>query len=394
MAPAEDVWITGVGATSAFGEGVEVLWRSLLAGDHAIRAVSLFDVSRHRTRLAAQAEASVVARREGRTDALARAAVREAIADAGDLSGAGVFWGTSTGGMFEGEQFYWRETSAKRGRVPVAPLACQPPGAPACTVARAIGTSGPVETIATACAASTMALEAALIALRGGEVDVALAGGSDGLCELTFGGFNSLRAVSESPARPFRPMREGLSIGEGAGALLLERAEHARARGARPLALLTAARSTCDSFHMTAPHPEGRGMAAAARGALEEAGVPAGDLALVNAHGTGTPHNDGAEWLALESALEGAASSTPVTATKGAVGHLLGACGALEAVVCVRALQEGVVPPTPGEGPVDPEAPVDLVLGEPRRLKGATALSQNLAFGGANAAIVIAGAPR
>lgn len=394
MASREVVWITGVGAASPFGEGVEVLWRALVAGDHAIRPLTLFDAARHRTGVGAEADVGRGGRREGRTDALARSAVVEAIADAGDLSEAGVFWGTSTGGMFEGEEFYWSEAGDRRGRVPVASLVCQPPGAPACTVARTIATSGPVETIASACAASTMAIEAALMSLRSGEVDVAVAGGSDGLCQLTFGGFNSLRAVSSEPARPFRPEREGLSIGEGAGALLLERAEHARARGARPLAILAGARSTCDAFHMTAPHPEGRGMSAAARGALEDAGIAAADLAFVNVHGTGTPHNDGAEWLALEDALGAAARSMPVTATKGAVGHLLGASGALEAVVCVQALRERLVPPTPGEGPVDPDAPVDLVLGAPRPIFGGAALSQNLAFGGANAAIVIAEAPR
>lgn len=390
-----EIWVTGIGAASPFGGGVRGLWDGAIAGARAFGEITLFDASRHRTRIAAECSVSATGRREGRTDALARLAAGEAVAGADDLGAAGVFWGTSTGGMLEGERFFWREAGPRRGRVPVGPLCAQPPGAPACTVARMIDTSGPVETLASACAASTMAIEAAVLALRAGEVDVALAGGSDGLCELTYGGFNSLRAVSEAPARPFRPDRTGLSIGEGAGALLLETDARARARGARPLAVLAGASSTCDSFHMTAPHPEGRGAGAALSAALADAQAGPADVAFVNTHGTGTPHNDGAEWHALGRAMGEDAGRVPVTATKGSVGHLLGACGALEAVLSIRALAAGEVPPTPGDEPVDPEAPVDLVQGAPRPLgdRRGIALSLNLAFGGANAAVAIAPVP-
>jgi 3-oxoacyl-[acyl-carrier-protein] synthase II len=246
-------------------------------------------------------------------------------------------------------------------------------------------------TLATACAASTMAIEAALDALRGGELELALAGGTDGLCQTTFGGFNSLRAVDEQPARPFRADRQGLSLGEGAGVLVLETEAHARGRGARILARLAGAASTCDAHHMTAPEEAAEGAARAMELALLDAGFTADAVDFVNAHGTGTPHNDAAEWRALQRVLGERAGRVPLTSTKGAIGHSLGACGALEAVVTVADLGRGRVHATPGLGPVDPAAAVDLVLGTARPLARAqVALSLNLAFGGANAALVFA----
>lgn len=407
------VWITGTGAVSPFGHGVASLWSGLLSGEPAIGSVGCFDATRHTTRIAGEVELTEPRRREGRTDSHARAAAREAAGAPGaigtpgapgvlgaSLANTGVFWGTSTGGMLEGERFWWDEQGPRRGRKAVAPLAAQPPGAPAASVARELGCGGPVTTFASACAASTMALEAALCALRRGEVAIAIAGGSDGLCELTYGGFNALRAVDAQPARPFRADRAGLSIGEGAGALLLETEDHARAHGRAALAVLAGAWSTCDAHHMTAPRPDGGGAAAAVRGALRDAGASPADVAFVSAHGTGTTHNDPAEWQALATVLGERARNVPVMANKGAVGHLLGACGALEAVVVVQALVERRLPPTPGGGPVDPETPVDLVLGDVRELPGGSrerarlGLSLNLAFGGANAAIVVAPAAR
>jgi 3-oxoacyl-[acyl-carrier-protein] synthase II len=234
-----------------------------------------------------------------------------------------------------------------------------------------------------------MAIEAAVASLRSGEVELVLAGGSDALCELTYGGFNSLRAVDERPTRPFRADREGLSLGEGAGILVLETLESAERRGAPVLVELAGCGSSCDAYHMTAPEPDGAGAARAIQAALAEAGIGSDAVDFVNAHGTGTPHNDNAEWRALMRIFGERAGRVPVTSTKGSVGHLLGACGALEAVATIQCMLEGRVHPTPGEGPVDEECPVDLVLGAPRVLERCdTALSVNFAFGGANSAIV------
>jgi 3-oxoacyl-[acyl-carrier-protein] synthase II len=232
---------------------------------------------------------------------------------------------------------------------------------------------------------------AALDALRAGEVEVAVAGGSDSLCQLTYAGFNALRAVSEEPCRPFRTARDGMSIGEGAAVLVLEPLARALARGARPLALLAGAGASCDAHHMTAPEASGAGAAAALSAALADAGIDPAEVVFVDAHGTGTPLNDAAEWRALERVFGPRARTLPVAATKAAVGHLLGSAGAIEAVATVLCLAAGEVHPTPGGGEIDPEAPAALVAGRPLPIAGragGAAVSINLAFGGSNAALV------
>lgn len=400
--------VTGIGAVSPFGPGVDALWEGLAAGEERIRPVELFSTEGHRTRLAAEVPelpeslpAGLVlprGSRPSRTDRFALHAAHEAWLMAGlplpAPPEAGLFLGSSTGGMYEGEEAYWRLRRTGPERARTKPFAPQPNGTPADAVAHAFGLSGPVEALATACAASTMALEAALDSLRAGEVRVALAGGADGLCQTTFGGFNSLRAVDEAPARPFRADREGLSLGEGAGFLVLETEADAASRGARPLAVLAGAGSTCDAFHMTAPCPEGSGAARAMRVALADAGVSPGAVGFLHAHGSGTPHNDQAEAAAIRAVFGERAATLPVTSSKGAVGHTLGSCGSLEAVITVLCLIHGRVHPTPGGGVVDPEARVDLVLGDPRAIDDARpALSLNLAFGGANAALILRKGP-
>ena len=234
-----------------------------------------------------------------------------------------------------------------------------------------------------------MAIGSALRALRRGDVDVALAGGSDALCQLTYGGFNSLRSVDELPSRPFRTDRMGLSLGEGAGVLVLEGAAHAARRGAAVVAVLSGEASTCDAHHMTAPQSEGTGAAAAIRLALADAGAAPGDVDFINAHGTGTPLNDAAEAAALRSVFGERARSIPLTSTKALIGHLLGSAGAVEAVVTIFCLLHREVHPMPDAGAADPELGLDLVIGVPRPLSRARcAISTSLAFGGANAALV------
>jgi 3-oxoacyl-[acyl-carrier-protein] synthase II len=393
--------VTGMGAISPFGRGIGALWRGLEAGECAIRELDVFDPRSHRTHLAGQAtpppgergKPSAVARLT-RSERFALAAAREAWSDAGlDVAGnrarVGVFFGSSTGGMLEGETYFTRRALQGRRSARASRLAAQPTSGPAAAIARELSIRGPVETNASACSAATMAIEAALNALRTSEIEIAIAGGADSLCQLTYGGFNSLRAVDTEPARPFRADRAGMSLGEGAGVLILEIEDDAAQRGIRPRVELAGAASTCDAFHMTAPDPEAQGAARAMLAALADAGATSEDVAFVDAHGTGTPHNDAAEWRALQRVFGERAGSIPVTAIKGSIGHLLGACGALEAIATVLGLLERRVHPTPGEGAIDPAAAVDLVLGAPRPIPHArAALSLNLAFGGANAALV------
>lgn len=398
------VVVTGMGAVSPFGAGSSALWSALRAGEASMAPLKLFAAEGHRTGLAAVVppealelppELSAHGRHLSRTDRFALISAWEAWRMAGlDLAAEqaaawGLFFGSSTGGMFEGENGYWRMQAAGPERTHASDFRAQPNGSPADAVARAFGLGGPVEVLATACAASTMALEAALDAIRGGEVELALAGGADGMCQTTFGGFNSLRAVDPEPARPFREDRMGLSLGEGGAMLVLETEHHAKARGATILAVLEGAASTCDAHHMTAPHPEGDGAARAMNAALADADLRSSGIGFVNAHGSGTPHNDEAEAKAFARVFGDATGQLPVTSTKGAVGHMLGSCGSLEAVVTILCLREGLVHPTPGAGNVDPAAPVDLVLGEPRAVDAGAALSVNLAFGGANAALIV-----
>ena len=402
--------VSGLGAVSAFGKGMDCLWDGLQSGESAFSPVRLFDVLPHRTRLGGQVPQDDDPRlcppnsRSSRSDAFALDAAREAwrcagLADHQDRQRVGVFLGSSTGGMLEGEEFFAALSSAnasrgRQGPVHVSHMASQPCSSPAECVARELGLGGPVESLASACSAATMALESALSALRTAEVDVAVAGGADGLCQLTFGGFNCLRAVDDAPARPFRVDRAGLSLGEGAGVLVLEREEDARRRAAPALERqawveLAGAGSSCDAYHMTAPDPEAKGAVQALRAALEDACLSPDDVDFIDAHGTGTPHNDEAECHALREVFGQRLARLPLTANKGAVGHLLGACGGLEAAVTARALLEGRVPPTPGSGKLDPEE-IDLVLGAARELdRTRSAVSLNLAFGGANAAVVL-----
>jgi 3-oxoacyl-[acyl-carrier-protein] synthase II len=407
------VVVTGLGAVSGYGWGVEALWAGLLSGEPAIGAVSRFDARRHRTQIAAEvpARASGSSRRDMRSlsDEYALASAREALAHAGlgeDFARAtdggrgrrvAVLFGSSTGGMLEAESFYADATRAagRERRASLHDLVSHPTSGPADAVARAFSCHGPVRTLSSACASASLALGEGLDALRDGEVDLVLAGGSDSLCQLTYAGFNSLRAVDERPCRPFRGDRQGLTLGEGAAVLVLERAADAALRGAPALAELVGFGATCDAHHMTAPDPSGSGVARAIRQALGEAEVALDGVAFVNAHGTGTPLNDAAEWAALRAVFGERVSSLPVTSNKGAVGHFLGSAGAVEAVVTVRSLLERRVPVTPGDGDVDVDAPVWLVRERPFEIDRGSdhGLSTNFAFGGSNAALVFRAGP-
>jgi len=398
--------VTGLGAVSAAGWGVAALWPALREGRTALGPFSRIDHTRHRTHVAGQVPDAPFSARLPRhlarlsfSERFALFAAREAVADAG-LAGpledgpVGVFFGTSTGGLLESEWYLDRFWQGNGGRAALNLMAGHQLNAPGDAVARHLRVTGPVETISSACASAALAIAAALRALQEGEVELAIAGGSDCLCATTYAGFNSLRSVDESPCRPFGQDRGGLSLGEGAGVLVLEPLERARTRGARVRAQLLGAGASCDANHMTAPLESGQGAAAAIAGALADASTGPEQVGYVNAHGTGTPLNDAAEWAALVTAFGDRAPRVPVSATKSIVGHLLGSSGAIEAVATVLCLEAGEAHPTAGDGPVDSRLKVDLVRGEPRRLSGdPAALSTSLGFGGANAALVFARGP-
>ncbi|MFV2072274.1 MAG: beta-ketoacyl-[acyl-carrier-protein] synthase family protein [Thermoanaerobaculales bacterium] len=395
------VVVTGIGAVSAFGWGVGSLQAGMQSGKTAIGDAKDFDTARHRTHVAGEVPAAPKEiqssihdwARLSRADRFAVAAAEEALRHA-DLAvqgpHCGVYWGGSTAGMLECEEYIARVLNVRPGSPHLRLLGSQQLNGPGDAVARALGVAGPVQNFSSACASGGLAIGAAVDAVQIGEVETAIAGGADSLCQLTYGGFNSLRSVDGYPCRPFRADRAGLSLGEGAGVLVLETPDHAEKRGGHPLAEVRGFGASCDAHHMTAPHPEGDGILAAMEDALSAAGLEPSELGFINSHGTGTPHNDSAEARAYSRLLGNCRAEVPLTATKALVGHVLGAAGALEAVATVIALVEAVIHPTPGKEAADPDLGVDLVVGKERPLEDKMiGISTNLAFGGANAALVL-----
>jgi 3-oxoacyl-[acyl-carrier-protein] synthase II len=376
--------MTGCGVQSPVGLGVPAFWEALLGGRSAARAIARFPADDLTPNVAAE-----VAWDDGDVDragALALRAAAEALADAGFDPGAvdparlGIALGTTLGGMAIFEAWEGASTT-------VAGIDRVPYYAPAVRLARHVGARGPVATPQLACASGTHAVALGASWIRAGRADVVLAGGTDLLCRFVVAGFNCLRATSDT-ARPFDRRRKGLVLGEGAAVVVLESDAHARARGARVRAWVSGLGAAADAIHMTAPDREGAGAARAIRTALDDAGATPADVAFVSAHGTGTPYNDAMEAAALTRVF--GAGRVPVDSIKGAIGHTLGAAGALEAVVCARVLETGLVPPTSGLEDVDPAcASLDLVYGEPRRVDARTVVSTSSGFAGANAALVL-----
>jgi len=388
------VAVTGLGAVTALGPDLESFARGLRAGTCGVRDVTLFDASAYRTKLAAQAPEPAPsaitdeAAAASRPDQFGLQAAREAIAHAGLdgradlLARAALVVGTGTGGATITEGYY-RAWSRGEQR-PARDLVPHQPCSVTDLIARHLDVRGPRTTIMTACSSSATAVGYAADRIRLGHADVALAGGAEGLCRLTFAGFASLRATSTEPCRPFDAERKGLNLGEGAGMLVLEEYEHARARGAEVLAIFAGYGVTADAHHMTAPHPEGDGAARAMRAALADAGLDASQVGYVNAHGTATPYNDSAETAAIKAVLGARAPSVPVSSIKSMVGHTLGAAGAIEAVASVLTLARNFIPPTVNLRTPDPAFGLDYIPGAARDVKVDVVLSNSFAFGGNN----------
>ncbi|HEV8268089.1 MAG TPA: beta-ketoacyl-[acyl-carrier-protein] synthase family protein [Thermoanaerobaculia bacterium] len=389
-----EVAITGLGAVTVFGQGVGALWNGLLSGASGLAPVTLFDATRFAARCAAEVKAPPPDP-EGETvergHLLALGAAREAL---GSLDGgfggpgAAVVVGTTLGGnrLFTSWLDARRAGQGEGG----AALPASTMSSATKLLARRFGARGPAWTVSVACASGTAAIGLAAELVRSGEVDRALAGGYDALSEFVFAGFDSLRALSTTTVRPFDASRDGLGLGEGAGFVLLEEAESASRRGAEVLALVSSYASASDAHHMTRPAPEGDGLVRALRGALEAAGVAASEIAFISTHGTGTVFNDRMEASAFTRFFGERAMELPMNSIKGAVGHTLGAAGALEAVMAVLGLRYGLLPPTANLLARDPALALDLVAHEPRRVASPRyALSTSSAFAGNNAALVL-----
>jgi 3-oxoacyl-[acyl-carrier-protein] synthase II len=395
--------ITGLGAVSALGGDVAALRAALADGRCGIGLLTLF-AHQGRCQTAAQVpEAASGAvgdlpvatlRRLSRPDRFALAAAAEACRNAGLETGtrrtAALFVGATTGGLFETEDAYRRRRAGAERRFRLSRMLGTPIATAAAAVSQAFGIFGPQAVLSTACSSSALAVGLAGDAVRRGEVRVAVALGTDGLCRLTYAGFDALQALDPDRCRPFDRARRGLSLGEGAAALVLEDADHARARGARPRAVLLGYGTASDAHHVTAPHPEGAGALAALRGALAAAGLKPEAVDYVNAHGTGTPQNDAVEVAALRTVLGARLARIPVSSTKSQLGHCLGAAGAIEAAVTVLALEDGLVPPTATLREPEPAwADLDLVPTPGRRARLGVALTSSCGFGGHNVTLVL-----
>ena len=397
------VVVTGMGAITAAGPDVAAL-RVALHGEHTcIGDVTLFETDGLRTHIAGEVRTMRASRllprvaraRASRSDRFALLATEEALAHGGlelpfaDPARIGVAIGSSTGGMLETESYYRARLAQERPRGLRKRLAAATVAAPTDLVAAALGTRGPRLSPSTACSSGAIALAMAASWIRAGRVDVAIAGGSDALARMTYTGFHALQALSSEPCRPFDRERRGLSLGEGAGIVILESEAHARARGARILAELAGAGLSCDASHPTAPHGEARGAVLALEAALREAGASPADIDYVNAHGTGTVQNDASETFALRRVLGAAAERVAVSSTKALIGHLLGAAGAVEAIITILAIEDGWAPPTLHLRDADPACDLDYVPNVGRRLAITAALSNSYGFGGNNCSLVL-----
>ncbi len=390
--------MTGAGIICAIGRNKEEVWKSICESRAGIGKLTRFPGETFPTAIAAEVDEEIApilkirkrdARRLSRTDSLAVIAAREALDEANrngsplPLGRAIVSTGTSTGGLVEGEEYYFRRLVAGRRRAPASRVLQQPTSGPSDAIARVFHLGGGVVSNATACASGGAAIGMAADYLRSRHADVAVAGGSDALCRLTYSGFNVLQAVDPQPCSPFGADRKGITLGEGAAYLVLERWDDALARGAKILAEFCGYGASCDAHHPTAPAEDGRGAESAMRAAMLESDAAAVDY--INAHGTGTLLNDSSETRAIVSAV---GAGVPVSSSKSYFGHTLGAAGGVEAVISVMALQNQIAPPTLRLKKAADDCRLDYIPETPRPMAMTSVLSNTFGFGGSNVSLM------
>ena len=404
------VVITGLGVVASLGFEVETFWANILAGRNGITRVTQFDVTDYPCKIGAEVVGFDPARymdpkevrRNDRYTHFGFAAAKLAVADSGLNPAAengdrvGVIIGSGIGGMHTYEQQL--KILLERGPRKVSPFAIPSLISNMCSglVAIELGARGPNFGMVSACASSAHAIGEAFHALRRGDAEVMIAGGSEAaVTPFSYASFCSMKAMStrnDEPAkatRPFDRNRDGFIMGEGSGILVLETLDHARARGARIYCELVGYGASCDAFHITQPDPQGRGLSLAMIRALAVAGVRADQIDYINAHGTSTPYNDKFETLAIKHVFGEHARKLMVSSTKSMTGHLLGAAGGVEALICAKALQTGEVPPTINYEVPDPDCDLDYVPNLKRAAPLRFVLSNNLGFGGQNASLVL-----
>jgi 3-oxoacyl-[acyl-carrier-protein] synthase II len=408
------VVVTGLGAITPLGNDVATTWACMKEGRSGIRRITLFDPARVASRIGGEIRGfepeTVMPRKEVRRNDryihYAWAAAAEALADAGlpnpiedevEAERTGAIIGSGIGGINTMIRDIIEANELGVERVGpflvTAMIADMAPG----YVAIYANARGPNYSTISACASSNHAIGDALNIIRRGDADVMIAGGSEaGIGEIPVAAFSAMKALStkrndepDKASRPFDADRDGFVMGDGAGVLVFEALQHAQARGAVILAELVGYAATDDASHITLPAPGGRGAAASMRLALADAGMKPDDVDYINAHGTSTPPNDRAETAAIKTVFGERAYEIPISSTKSMTGHMLGAGGGVEAIACVRALQEGMLPPTINYENPDPECDLDYVPNAARQVAIRTAMSNSFGFGGHNATIIL-----
>jgi len=412
-AAAERIVVTGLGCVSPLGLDLASTWEGAVAGQSGAGPITRFDAADLPVRFAAEVEgapelaglADKEARRCDRFVRFALAAAQEALGGSGlevhdgNRERIGVAIGSGIGGLetLTGNHKTLLERGARRVSPFTIPMSIGNMASGYVSIVH--GLRGPNLCHVSACASGAHAIGEAVHAIRRGEVDVMVAGGAEApIVDIGIAGFAAMRALStrneepERASRPFAPDRDGFVVGEGAGVLILESLAHARARGASVRAEVLGYGASADAQHMAAPDEEGAGAARCMRLALDSAGLRSDEVDHVNAHATSTPAGDVAEVAALRQVFGRRLDDVPVSATKSMTGHLLGAAGALEAILSIRSIETGTLPPTINLDEVDPACALDHVIGAARRASPARVLSNSFGFGGTNATLVL-GAP-
>ncbi len=398
-----------MGLVASLGHNVPDFWSAILAGKCGIDRVTLFDPTDYSCQIGAEVRGFDPAahmdpkevRRNDRYTHFGFTAAKQAVADAKldvtkeDLDRIGVIIGSGIGGMWTIENQH--KVLLERGPRKVSPFMIPALISNMCSglVAIELGARGPNFSVVSACATATHAIGESFRMIRAGEADVMVCGGAEAaITPLAYAGFCSMKAMStnnEQPqkaSRPFDLNRDGFIMGEGSGVLVIESLEHAQARGAHIYCELAGYAATCDAFHITQPDPEGKGLSQAMSRALKDASVRPEQIDYINAHGTSTPYNDKFETLAIKKVFGDAARKVMISSTKSMTGHLLGAAGGIEAVISIKTIETGEVPPTINLETPDPDCDLDYVPNVKRQAVVNTVLTNNLGFGGQNAALV------
>lgn len=403
------VVVTGMGAITPIGNSVEEFWEGIKAGKVGISEITKFDTTEYKVKLAAEVKGFVAkermdfktAKRMETFSQYAVAAGKEAFEDAGlcmekeDPFRMGVIVGSGIGSLQVVEREYDKLQAKGPSRVNPLMVPLMISNMAAGNVAIQLGLKGKCTSVTTACATGTHAIGDAFRAIQYGDADVMLAGGAESsICPTAVAGFSALTALTTSTDKnrasiPFDKDRSGFVIGEGAGVVVLEELEHAKARGAKIYGEVAGYGATCDAYHITSPTEDGSGAAKAIELAIKEAGMLPEDVDYINAHGTSTHHNDLFETRAISLAFGEAAQNPVINSTKSMIGHLLGAAGAVEFITCIKTIQEGFIHQTMGTENLDEECTLNYAVHSPVEKEVNCAISNSLGFGGHNATILV-----